>query len=114
MATTQISKSTPVLIVEAIEPSLPFWQERLGFLRPVEVPDGDFDALTKTVVPLIAHLHPRFHYSEIEFTPERISEVLSLPDDRRAELREAARRACVERWSWSSVARRILAASTPE
>jgi len=45
---------------------------------------------------------------------ERIGEVLSLPDDRRAELREAARRACVERWSWSSAARRILAASTPE
>jgi len=41
MATTQISKSTPVLIVEAIEPSLPFWQERLGFERPVEVPDGE-------------------------------------------------------------------------
>lgn len=34
-------KSTPVLIVEAIEPSLPFWQERLGFSRPVEVPDGN-------------------------------------------------------------------------
>jgi uncharacterized glyoxalase superfamily protein PhnB len=41
MATTQIRKSTPVLIVEAIEPSLPFWQERLGFERPVEVPDGE-------------------------------------------------------------------------
>ena len=41
MATPQISKSTPVLIVEAIEPSLPFWQERLGFVRPVEVPDGE-------------------------------------------------------------------------
>jgi len=41
MATTQVRKSTPVLIVEAIEPSLPFWQERLGFARPVEVPDGE-------------------------------------------------------------------------
>jgi uncharacterized glyoxalase superfamily protein PhnB len=29
------------LIVDAIEPSLPFWQERLGFERPVEVPDAD-------------------------------------------------------------------------
>jgi len=45
---------------------------------------------------------------------ERIREVLSLTGERRAELREAARRACVEQWSWSSVARRILAASTPE
>jgi uncharacterized glyoxalase superfamily protein PhnB len=40
MNAVQIRKSTPVLIVEAIEPSLPFWQERLGFARPVEVPDG--------------------------------------------------------------------------
>jgi hypothetical protein len=37
MATPQIRKSTPVLIVDAIEPSLPFWQERLGFVRPAEV-----------------------------------------------------------------------------
>jgi uncharacterized glyoxalase superfamily protein PhnB len=41
MAAKQIRKSTPVLIVDAIEPSLPFWQERLGFERPVEVPDGE-------------------------------------------------------------------------
>ena len=41
MAMPEIRKSTPVLIVDAIEPSLPFWQERLGLERPVEVPDGD-------------------------------------------------------------------------
>ena len=41
MATAQIKKSTPVLFVDAIEPSLPLWQERLGFERTVEVPDGD-------------------------------------------------------------------------
>jgi hypothetical protein len=41
MAMPEIRKSTPVLIVDAIEPSLPFWQERLGLKRPVEVPDGD-------------------------------------------------------------------------
>ena len=41
MATAQLTKCTPVLIVDAIEPSLPFWQERLGFDRPVEVPDGE-------------------------------------------------------------------------
>jgi glycosyltransferase involved in cell wall biosynthesis len=45
---------------------------------------------------------------------ERIREVLALPADRRLALRDAARRACVERWSWTSVARRILAASMPE
>jgi uncharacterized glyoxalase superfamily protein PhnB len=41
MPVPQVRKSTPVLFVDAIEPSLPFWQERLGFARPVEVPDGD-------------------------------------------------------------------------
>ena len=41
MKSVQISKSTPVLFVDAIEPSLAFWQERLGLQRPVEVPDGE-------------------------------------------------------------------------
>ena len=36
--------------------------------------------------------------------------VLGLRDDERAALRAAARRAAVERWSWTSVAQRILAA----
>jgi len=34
-------KITPVLYVQAIEPSLPFWTERLGFEKTVEVPEGD-------------------------------------------------------------------------
>jgi uncharacterized glyoxalase superfamily protein PhnB len=34
-------KITPVLYVEAIEPSLPFWIDRLGFEKTVEVPHGD-------------------------------------------------------------------------
>lgn len=33
-------KLTPVLIVEEIEKSLPFWVERLGFAKTVEVPEG--------------------------------------------------------------------------
>ena len=41
---------------------------------------------------------------------DRLLTVLGLGDDERAALREAARRAAVERWSWTSVARRILAA----
>lgn len=36
-----VKKLTPVLFVEKIEPVLPFWTERLGFTRTVEVPDGD-------------------------------------------------------------------------
>ena len=56
MATAQIIKSTPVLFVEAIEPSLAFWQERLGFGRPVEVADGErigFAILTRGAVELM-------------------------------------------------------------
>jgi uncharacterized glyoxalase superfamily protein PhnB len=34
-------KLTPVLFVDAIEPSLPFWVERLGFEKTAEVPEGD-------------------------------------------------------------------------
>jgi glycosyltransferase involved in cell wall biosynthesis len=40
---------------------------------------------------------------------ERLNEVLGLPEADRLALREAARQAAVNRWSWTSVARRILA-----
>lgn len=36
-----VKKLTPVLIVDAIEPCLPFWVERLGFAQVAEVPHGD-------------------------------------------------------------------------
>ena len=36
-----ILRNTPIEIVEAIEPLLPFWTERLGFTQTVEVPHGD-------------------------------------------------------------------------
>ncbi|MCC6319752.1 MAG: VOC family protein [Gemmatimonadaceae bacterium] len=35
------SKVTAVLAVPAVEPSLAFWEHRLGFTRVVEVPHGD-------------------------------------------------------------------------
>jgi catechol 2,3-dioxygenase-like lactoylglutathione lyase family enzyme len=34
-------KITPNLIVPSIEACLPFWVDRLGFTKTVEVPDGD-------------------------------------------------------------------------
>jgi len=34
-------KLTPVLMVEEIEKSLPFWVDRMGFTKTVDVPDGD-------------------------------------------------------------------------
>jgi hypothetical protein len=36
-----MKKLTPILAVEAIEPSLPFWVDALGFTKSVEVPHGD-------------------------------------------------------------------------
>src|ERR1700677_256409 len=34
-------KITPVLMVEEIEKSLPFWIDRMGFAKTVDVPEGD-------------------------------------------------------------------------
>ncbi len=34
-------KITAVLLVKEIEPSLPFWVDRMGFEKTVEVPEGD-------------------------------------------------------------------------
>ena len=40
-AVSAMRKLTPVLTVDAIEPCLPFWVERLEFAKTVEVPEGD-------------------------------------------------------------------------
>jgi hypothetical protein len=34
-------KLTPVMVVEEIEKSLPFWVDRMGFAKTAEVPEGD-------------------------------------------------------------------------
>jgi hypothetical protein len=34
-------KITPVLIVEEVEKSLVFWVDRMGFIKTLEVPEGD-------------------------------------------------------------------------
>ncbi len=34
----KVKKVTPILVVDAIEPALPFWQRQLGFEKVVEVP----------------------------------------------------------------------------
>src|SRR6266849_2546744 len=36
-----VKRVTPVLLVKEIEPVVPFWVERLGFTKSVEVPDGN-------------------------------------------------------------------------
>jgi uncharacterized glyoxalase superfamily protein PhnB len=56
MAPVQFRKLSPVLIVDAIEPCLAFWTERLGFAKVVEVPQGNrlgFVILTKDGVEVM-------------------------------------------------------------
>ncbi len=36
-----MKKLTPILLVEEIEPCLPFWVDRMGFTKVAEMPDGD-------------------------------------------------------------------------
>jgi uncharacterized glyoxalase superfamily protein PhnB len=36
-----VKKLTPVLFVESIEHVLPFWTQHLGFIKTIEVPEGD-------------------------------------------------------------------------
>jgi len=36
-----VKRITPVLLVKEIEPVIPFWVDRLGFAKTIEVPDGD-------------------------------------------------------------------------
>src|SRR5260370_10592997 len=36
-----VKRITPVLLVQEIEPILPFWVDRLGFAKTVEVPNGN-------------------------------------------------------------------------
>jgi uncharacterized glyoxalase superfamily protein PhnB len=39
--TMNVKRITPVLLVKEIEPVVPFWVEKLGFTKIVEVPDGN-------------------------------------------------------------------------
>ena len=51
-----MKKLSPVLYVDAIEPCLSFWTERMGFEVPVTVPHGDrlgFAILTKGGVEIM-------------------------------------------------------------
>ena len=40
MAFTEFRKLSPVIVVDEIEPCLPFWTDRLGFTKTAEVPEG--------------------------------------------------------------------------
>jgi hypothetical protein len=80
-----VKRITPVLFVKEIEPVLPFWVDKLGFTKTIEVPHGSklgFVALQKGNIevmyqsyasvaedmPLLAEIHkgPTFLYIEVD------------------------------------------------
>jgi uncharacterized glyoxalase superfamily protein PhnB len=53
---TNVNKATPLIVVEAVEPCIPFWTEKLGFEVTVTVPHEDrtgFAILQKGAVELM-------------------------------------------------------------
>jgi uncharacterized glyoxalase superfamily protein PhnB len=60
MSEAKMKKLTPVLMVEEIEAVLPFWIERLGFTKTVEVPEGHklgFVCLVKDDIEVMYQSH---------------------------------------------------------
>lgn len=65
-------KITPVLVVESIEKSLPFWVDRMGFQKTVEVPDGDrlgFVILAQSGAELMLQTIESVRKDEPKFAP---------------------------------------------
>ena len=65
------------------------------------------DGLEQHYPPHLRHL-ASFTTGDGRELAAKLSELLSLPDDDRAAIREAAREATLSRWSWAGVARRLL------
>jgi glycosyltransferase involved in cell wall biosynthesis len=70
-------------------------------------PRGDRRRARGVVRPERAHL-ASFRSGDAADLAAKLRELLALPADERRALGEAARRTVVERWSWTSVARRLL------
>jgi catechol 2,3-dioxygenase-like lactoylglutathione lyase family enzyme len=74
-------KITPVLVVEEIEPCLPFWVDRMGFESVAEVPEGDrigFVILIRDGVELMLQSIGSVRADQPEFAPAGASRVASL------------------------------------
>ncbi len=65
-------KITPVLIVDEVEKSLPFWVHRMGFEKTVEVPEGDklgFVILTRNGAELMLQTTASVQKDTPQFAP---------------------------------------------
>jgi hypothetical protein len=68
-------KITAVLIVEEIEKSLPFWVDRMGFVKTVDVPEGDrhgFVILARDGAELMMQTVGSVRKDEPKFAPDGI------------------------------------------
>lgn len=68
-------KLTPVLIVEEIESSLPFWVERMGFANVGQVPEGDrlgFVMLVHDKAELMLQTAASVQKDEPKFVPKNL------------------------------------------
>jgi hypothetical protein len=73
-AASTMKKLTPVLVVDDIEPCLPFWIDRLGFAKTVEVPEGPklgFVILTKDAVEVMYQSRESVEKDVPAMVPER-------------------------------------------
>lgn len=74
-------KITPVLVLKEIEPSLPFWVDRLGFQNLGHVPEGDaigFVILARNGVELMLQSAASVRKDEPVFAPGAESRVATL------------------------------------
>jgi hypothetical protein len=74
-------KITPVLLVEEIEKSLPFWVERIGFTKVVEVPEGDklgFVILVRDQVEVMLQTVESVRKDAPQFVPKTLSMSVNL------------------------------------
>jgi hypothetical protein len=78
-----VAKLTPVLFAQEIEPCLKFWEERLGFEKTIDVPEGNklaFAILQKGSVELMYQTYasaekdvPRFRRRSVRVPPSYTS-----------------------------------------
>ena len=64
-----VKKITPVLLVNEIEPVLPFWIDRLGFTKTIEVPEGDKLAFVAFQKGTVEVMYQTYHSVEKDAPP---------------------------------------------
>src|SRR5213083_1825916 len=65
-----VKRITPVLLVKDIEPIVPFWVDRLGFAKTIEVPDGNklgFVAFQKGTAEVMYQTYASVEKDKTEF-----------------------------------------------